>query len=102
MNLSCEYTFPGGLPIISEQIASLAHLILLNDPRIWIFLSATTILVLDAFSIANLVLPFSPVILPIARERLSPVRFFTNRRSIKKKNEFFKAILVFLLINYHP
>lgn len=87
MNLSCEYTLPGGLPIIREQIASLAHLILLNDPRIWIFLSATTILVLDAFSIANFVFPFSPVILPIARERLSPVKFLTILRRKKKQNE---------------
>ena len=64
--LKLPYTFPGGLPRIKLTTASRAMWMFLNPPRIWIFESASTILVFDAFSIANFVFPSFPAILPIA------------------------------------
>jgi hypothetical protein len=83
--------------MINATIASRAILMFWNDPRMWILLqearghgpqsvavhpslsmrsqthvSASTTLVLLAFSMANLVRPSLPAIRPIARERWSP------------------------------
>lgn len=55
--------------MMRETMASRAILIFVKDPIMCIFVSATTTLVLLAFSIANRVLPSFPAILPIARER---------------------------------
>jgi hypothetical protein len=65
--LSCEYTLPGGVPMIKLQSASLAALILAKLPIKWMVLSARIIRVLVAFYIAFLVLPFSPEIRAIQR-----------------------------------
>ena len=51
------YTFPGGAPMIRLHIASLASLILENDPMMCTFWSAITIRVRVPFSMAYLVLP---------------------------------------------
>lgn len=44
------------------------------DPNMWIQVSATTILVLVAFSIAFFVLPFSPHILPMHQLKWAPCK----------------------------
>jgi hypothetical protein len=63
------YTLPGGDPSTRLTIASLAIRIFIKDPRIWIFWSASTTRVLEAFSIANFVFPSLPATRPIARDR---------------------------------
>jgi hypothetical protein len=83
---SFEYTLPGGLPRIKLQTASLANWILLKQPRIWILESATTILTLVAFSIAYLVLPFSPHIRPMHLLKWSPCKVFTSLISKVSRN----------------
>ena len=44
----------------------------------WILVSATTTLVLVEFSIANFVLPFSPQMRPMQRDKWSPCSVFTS------------------------
>ena len=77
------YTFPAGDPMISAQMESLATRIFWKLPMICIQVSASTIRVRDAFSIVNFVLPSLPEILPIARERCSPLRVCTCNRCIR-------------------
>ncbi len=57
---------------------SRATLIFWKDPKMWIFESATTIRVLEVFSITFLVLPSFPTTRPIARDKLSPWRILTS------------------------
>mmetsp|Transcript_72806 Transcript_72806/g.194326 ORF Transcript_72806/g.194326 Transcript_72806/m.194326 type:complete len:224 (+) Transcript_72806:96-767(+) len=82
----CWYTLPGWLPRIRLQIASRASLMLLNDPKMWIFSSAMTIRVRVAFSIAYFVLPSFPAMRPMHRARWSPCRRFTSFTSNDSMN----------------
>ena len=85
--LSWEYTFPGGVPIIRLHRASFALLILAKLPIKWIVLSARIILVLVAFYIAFLVLPFYPEIRAIHLDIWSPCKFFTSLIKNVSKNK---------------
>lgn len=60
MTRSLLYTLPGGLPIMSAQMASLAILMFWKLPRMRMCSSAMTMRVRVEFSIANLVLPPLP------------------------------------------
>lgn len=53
------------------HMPSLASLMLAKDPKMWIFWPAITILVLVAFSMAYLVFPSWPAILPMNLEQRS-------------------------------
>lgn len=90
-----EYTFPGGVPMIKLQRASLAALMLAKLPIKWIVLSARIILVLVAFYMAFFVLPFSPEIRAIHLDMWSPCKFFTSliwKVSKKRSSSLNKAI----------
>ena len=81
---SLEYTLPAGDPNIKLHNASLATLMLANEPSMWILESASTILVRVAFSTAIFVFPPFPDIRPIARDKCSPFKVFTSCNHSKK------------------
>ena len=74
------------LPNIKLQMAVLAIFMFWNEPRMWIFVSASTILVLVTFSMVNLVFPPLPAILPMALDKWSPFRGLTSVTSKDSKN----------------
>ena len=80
--------------MMSAHSASLATLMLANEPRMWILVSAITMRVRDAFSIVNLVFPPLPDSRPMARDRCSPRSVLTSwkvgekeRRCKKRQKE---------------
>ena len=54
------------------ESAHLATLMLANEPRMWMCVSASTMRVRVEFSIVNLVLPCLPEMRPMVRDRCSP------------------------------
>lgn len=68
------YTFAAGEPMINAQMESRATRMFWKLPMMWIFVSDRTILVREAFSIVNFVLPSLPASRPIALDKCSPFK----------------------------